>query len=515
MADVQAMPPVRQRLGFVASLLGLFMALLDIQIVASSLNEIQAGVSATPDEVSWIQSAYLIAEVIMIPLSGVLTRMLSTRGAFVLSCLGFTAASLGCALAQTLPQLVVLRALQGFIGGAMIPVAYAISFGIFPKRVMGSVQAVMGLIATLAPSIGPTLGGYITEHLNWHWLFLVNIVPGLIAASGVWLCMDIDKPVAGVFRRIDFAGLVLMAVFLGSLEYVLEQGPRDDWFESRLIFGMAVLSAVGAVGFFARALTAKHPIVDLCAFRNRNFAIGASLGFLLGVVLYGLVYLMPLYFGTVRHYNSLQIGEVMFVTGIAMFCTAPIAGRASDKIDPRILLCVGMALIGIGSLMNAKLTSLSGFDEFLWPQLVRGSGFVLCILPITRLALGTLPPAELSNASGLFNVLRNLGGAFGLAGIDTALDVRFDYHWTQIIPSVDATRAVVTGQLQQMQALVTGVVADPRAASIKMVAARVGQQAQTLAFNDIFLWLGIAYLAAVPMMFLMRRPGGGAAAVGH
>src|SRR6185295_11097569 len=403
------MPPVRQRLGFVASLLGLFMALLDIQIVASSLNEIQAGVSATPDEVSWIQSAYLIAEVIMIPLSGVLTRMLSTRGAFVLSSLGFTAASLGCALAQTLPQLVVLRALQGFIGGAMIPIAYAISFGIFPKRVMGSVQAVMGLIATLAPSIGPTLGGYITDHLNWHWLFLVNIVPGLIPAAGLWLCMDIDKPFAGVFRRIDFAGLVLMAVFLGSLEYVLEQGPREDWFESHLIFGMAVLSAFGAIGFFARALTAEHPIVDLRAFRNRNFAIGATLGFLLGVVLYGLVYLMPLYFGTVRHYNSLQIGEVMFITGIAMFCTAPMAGRASDKVDPRILLSVGLALIGIGSLMNAKLTSLSGFHEFLWPQLIRGSGFVLCILPITRLALGTLPPAELSNASGLFNVLRNLG----------------------------------------------------------------------------------------------------------
>jgi len=165
--------------------------------------------------------------------------------------------------------------------------------------------------------------------------------------------------------------------------------------------------------------------------------------------------------------------------------------------------------------MNAKLTSLSGFHEFLWPQLIRGSGFVLCILPITRLALGTLPPAELSNASGLFNVLRNLGGAFGLAGIDTALDVRFDYHWTQIIPSVDATRAVVTGQLEQMQALVTGVVADPRAASIKMIAARVGQQAQTLAFNDIFLWLGIAYLAAVPLMFLMRKPSSGAAVVGH
>jgi MFS transporter, DHA2 family, multidrug resistance protein len=509
MSDARALPPVRQRIGFVAALLGLFMALLDIQIVASSLNEIQAGVSATPDEVSWIQSAYLIAEVVMIPLSGILTRMLSTRGTFVLSCLGFTVASLGCALAQTLPQLVALRAIQGFIGGAMIPVAYAISFGIFPKRVMGIVQAIMGLIATLAPSIGPTLGGYITEHLNWHWLFFVNIVPGLIAAAGVWFCMNIDQPDLSLFRRIDLQGLALLAVFLGALEYVLEQGPRDDWFDSRLILNLALLSAVSAALFFIRTLRTEHPIVDLRAFRNRNFAVGATLGFLVGVALYGLVYLMPLYFGSVRHFNSLQIGEVMFVTGAAMFLTAPVAGRASDKVDPRILLAVGLSFVGFGSLLNAHLTSLSGFDEFLWPQIIRGAGLVLCILPITRLALGTLPPGELSNASGLFNVLRNLGGAFGLATIDTALDQRFDYHWTQIIPSLDGARTVVSTQLAHMQSMVAGAVSDPTAASIKMLAGRVALQAQTQAFNDVFLWLGIAYLAGVPLLLLMRKPSAG------
>jgi len=506
--EIQTMPPVRQRIGFVAALLGLFMALLDIQIVASSLNEIQAGVAATPDEVSWIQSAYLIAEVIMIPLSGVLTRMLSTRGTFVLSCLGFTLASLGCALAQTLPQLVAMRAIQGFIGGAMIPVAYAISFGIFPKRVMGTVQAVMGLIATLAPSIGPTLGGFITEHSNWHWLFFVNIVPGLIAAAGVWLCMDIDRADLRLFKRIDFAGLVLLAVFVGALEYVLEQGPRDDWFDSRLIGGLTVTSAVAALAFFARTLRAENPIVDLRAFRNRNFAIGAALGFLVGIALYGLVYLMPLYFGSVRHFNSLQIGEVMFVTGAAMFCTAPIAGRASDKVDPRILLAIGLSFVGIGSIMNSRLTSISGFDEFFWPQIARGAGLVLCILPITRLALGTLPAEELGNASGLFNVLRNLGGAFGLATIDTALDSRFDYHWTQIIPSLDGARTVVSTQLEQMQALLAGTSADPAAAAIKLLGMRVAGEAQTLAFNDVFLWLGVAYLAGVPLLLLMRKPAG-------
>jgi MFS transporter, DHA2 family, multidrug resistance protein len=509
------MPSVRQRVGFVATLLGLFMALLDIQIVASSLNEIQAGVAATPDEISWVQSAYLIAEVIMIPLAGVLTRMLSTRGAFLLSALGFTAASLGCALAQTLPQLVAMRALQGFLGGAMIPIAYAVSFGIFPKRVMGNVQAVMGLIATLAPSIGPTLGGYITDHLSWHWLFFVNLLPGVVAATGVWLCLDLDRAERGAFRRLDVAGLATLAVFLGSLEYVLEQGPRDDWFASGSILALAVIAMVAGFAFFARTLTAAHPIVDLRAFRNRNFAVGSTLGFLLGIVLYGMVYLMPVYFGTVRHFNSLQIGEVMFVTGAAMFFTAPIAGRASDKLDPRILLALGLALVGSGALLNARLTTLSGFHEFLWPQIVRGVGFMLCILPITRLALGTLPPAELSNSSGLFNVLRNLGGAFGLAGIDTALDIRFDYHWTQLIPAIDGARTVVAEQLAQVQGILMGAVENPVAASVKVLAQRVAAQAQALAFNDVFLWLGIAYVASVPLLLLLRRPAGAGPVASH
>lgn len=507
MQAVTEMPPMRMRLGFVAALLGMFMAILDIQIVASSLNEIQAGVSATPDEISWIQTAYLIAEVIMIPLSGMLTRILSTRGAFLLSSVGFTLASLGCAMAQTLEQLIILRAIQGFIGGAMIPIAYTISFGIFPKRSMGVVQAVMGLTVTIAPSIGPTLGGYITEFASWHWLFLLNLLPGIVAAAGVWFFLDIDKPNFKLFRRFDFTALALMGLFLGSLEYVLEEGSGEDWFNSRLITVVALISLVSGALFLWRTLRSDHPIVDLLAFRNRNFGIGTVLGFLIGIALYGLVYLMPIYFGTVRHFNSLQIGEIMFVTGAAMFITAPIAGRASDVLDPRLLLTLGLMLVGIGSVMNANLTTLSGFDEFFWPQVVRGAGLVLCMIPITRIALGTLPPAELSNASGLFNVLRNLGGAFGLALMDTVRDMRFDFHWNQLIPAIDTARPEFVSEFQRLQAMFNGAVSDPAAAATRQIADRIALQAQTLAFNEIFLWLGIAYLVGLPLMLFMRRPG--------
>lgn len=502
----EQIPSWKQRIGFIAVVFGMFMAILDIQIVASSLNEIQAGVSATQDQVSWVQTAYLIAEVIMIPLSGMLTRILSTRVAFVLSCTGFTLASIGCAMADSLPLLVALRALQGFMGGAMIPIAYAISFSIFPSRSMGIVQAVMGLVATMAPSIGPTVGGLITQTLSYHWLFLVNVLPGILVSLVVWNTLDLDKGNRSLIRKLDVIGLLLMAIFLGCFEYVLEEGPGEDWFDSPLICGLSLVVIVSGIAFFIRVLKIEMPIVDLRAFRNRNFAIGAGLGFCVGIALYGLTYLMPQFFGAVRHYNSLQIGEIMFITGASMFCFAPLAGRASDFVDPRILLAIGLSLVGIGTMMNSTLDSQAGYDYFFWPQVVRGIGLVLCLIPITRIALGTLPKAEISNASGLFNVLRNLGGAFGLAMIDTTRDQQLDVHWNELIPHIDTGRTVVVEQLQSMQQSLIGISPDPQAGAIALLSQRISTQAETMAFNDIFLWMGIIYLVAVPLLLFMKRP---------
>jgi MFS transporter, DHA2 family, multidrug resistance protein len=502
---VTEMPSMKQRIGFVAVMLGMFMAILDIQIVASSLNEIQAGVLATPDEISWVQTAYLIAEIIMIPLSGMLTRWLSTHLTFVISCLAFTVASIGCALAQTIDQLIVMRAIQGFVGGAMIPIAYALSFKLFPLRVMGAVQAVIGMIATTAPSIGPTLGGYITQHASWHWLFLMNVVPGILASAGVWFFLRIDKPDFALFKKIDFLGLLYLALFLGPLEYILEEGPGEEWFDSTLILLLSSVCILGALGFFWRAFRVTLPIVDLKVFRDRNFALGASLGFMIGIALYGMVYLMPLFLGTVRGFNSLQIGQLMFVTGASMFCSAPIIGRLSDKIDPRYMLAVGLAMVGMGAMMNANLTDQADFQQFMWPQMVRGVGLLMCLLTASRIAMGRLPNSEISNAAGLFNVLRNLGGAVGLAFMDTIRDIRVDYHWAQLIPAIDTNRAVVIEELTKAQLSVAGVASDPAAAAIKQIADRVMQQAQVLAFNDLFLWIGLVYVCVLPIMFFIRK----------
>lgn len=502
---VSDMPPWRQRIGFIAAVFGMFMAILDIQIVASSLNEIQSGLSASEDQISWVQTSYLIAEIVMIPLSGMLMRILSTRVAFTLSCAGFTLASLGCALATSIEQLIVLRAIQGFMGGAMIPITQAVSFSIFPRRVMGSVQAVIGMVVTMAPSIGPTVGGYITETQSWHWLFLANVIPGILVCWAAWTFLDIDKPNHAIARRLDLVGLALIAVFLGTLEFVLEEGPGDDWFASRQITLFSLVCLVAGIWFFARTLRSEHPIVDLRAFANRNFAIGAGMGFIIGIALYGLVYIMPLFFGYVRGYSSLQIGQVMFVTGITMFLCAPIIGQASNRLDLRVLLFLGLLLVGVGTMMNANLTVESGFWQFCVPQIVRGMGLIMCIIPASRIALGTLPPSEVGNASGLFNVMRNLGGAMGLALLDTVRDIREDFHWNQLIPAIDTGRDVVVAEIAKYEAMLSGTVPDAYQAAVGLLAQRVSQQAQVLAFNDIFTWLGLIYIATVPLVFLLKR----------
>src|SRR6478735_4985425 len=264
----QAMPAAkpaqvspRRTFAFFCMVFGMFMAILDIQIVSASLAEIQAGLSASSEEISWVQTSYLIAEVIMIPLSGTLSRVLSTRWMFVIASGGFTFMSLMCATATNIDQMIVYRALQGFIGGGMIPTVFASAFTIFPPEKRPVISPIIGLVATLAPTIGPTLGGYLTDIFSWHWLFLVNIVPGILVTVSTYLLVDFDEPDFSLFKSFDWAGLAFMAVFLGSLEFVLEEGPTNEWFQDEVVLVLAIVGTIGAIGFFYRAFTAKQPIV--------------------------------------------------------------------------------------------------------------------------------------------------------------------------------------------------------------------------------------------------------------
>jgi len=496
----------RRLVAFLAMVFGMFMAILDIQIVSASLTEIQAGLAASSDEISWVQTAYLTAEVVAIPLSGFLSRALGTRALFALSAAGFTAASFMCGLSGSINEMIVWRAIQGFIGGGMIPTVFATAYIIFPSSRQPVITPLIGLVATLAPTIGPTVGGYLTDALSWHWLFFINVVPGIAVTIATLVLVDFDRPNLKLLEHFDWWGLLSMAGFLGALEYVLEEGPRNDWLQDNTIALFAAISAVSAVAFFARVLTAREPIVDLSAFSNRNFALGSLFSFVLGIGLYGLTYLYPVYLGQIRGYDALMIGETMFVSGLAMFLTAPVAGRLAAKIDPRFLLVAGFLSFAIGTWWMTWVTKDWDFGELLWPQIFRGVGLMLAIIPITNVALGTLPPALVKNASGLFNLMRNLGGAVGLAALNTVLDDRIDLHITRLHEAVGWSRGIAAETLANMTARFQSYGSDASAMALKQLTQLVHQQATVMAFADVFLLLTIAFAGLAVAALVMKRP---------
>ncbi|MGA0595691.1 DHA2 family efflux MFS transporter permease subunit [Enterovirga sp. CN4-39] len=501
----------RKLFAFLCMVFGMFMAILDIQIVSASLAEIQAGISASADEISWVQTAYLIAEVIMIPLSGTLSRVLSTRWMFVISAAGFTFMSFLCATASSIEQMIVYRALQGFIGGGMIPTVFASAYTIFRPEQRNVVTPIIGLVATLAPTIGPTVGGYLTDLFSWHWLFLVNIVPGIFVTVTTYFLVDFDEPNLGLFKNFDWTGLALMAAFLGCLEFVLEEGPIKDWFQDEYILIGTVVCVGAGLGFFWRMFTAKQPIVDLFAFTNRNFAAGCAFSFVMGIGLYGLTYLYPVYLGRVRGYSALQIGETMFVTGICMFLTAPIVGRLMGKVDPRAMMAAGFIGFGLGTWWASYITKDWDFWELLIPQVLRGVSLMVCMVPINNIALGTLSPERMKNASGLFNLTRNLGGAVGLALINTTLNERWDLHLTRLHEKVTWSRAIANETLQTMTGAYARLGSDASLAGLRTVSNIVRQQALVMSFGDVFLIMTFLFGSLALLTPFIKRPKLGAA----
>ncbi len=516
--SVPADPPLdrRRMVAFVCMVFGMFMAILDIQIVSASLNEIQAGLSASGDEIPWVQTSYLIAEVISIPLSGTLSRVLSTRWMFSISAGGFTLMSLMCATSSSIGEMIVWRAAQGFIGGGMIPTVFASAFTIFPPSKRTIVSPMIGLVATLAPTIGPTVGGYLTDLFSWHWLFLINIVPGIFVTVSTWFLVDFDRPNLDLLKSFDWAGLAFMAGFLGCLEYVLEEGPNHDWLQDEAVFVCALVCTVSGLLFFWRVFTARQPIVDLRAFSDRNFAGGCVFSFVMGIGLYGLTYLYPVYLARVRGYSALQIGETMFVSGLCMFATAPIAGKLSAKLDPRVMMAMGFSGFAVGTWIVTGLTKDWDFWELLLPQVLRGCSLMLCMIPINNIALGTLPPERMKNASGLFNLTRNLGGAVGLALINTVLNARWDLHLARLHERFTWANTAALERLDAMRRQFEVLGGDANGMALKAMTNTVRIQGLVMSFEDVFLVLTVLFLAMACGTPLIRRPRGAApAGAGH
>jgi MFS transporter, DHA2 family, multidrug resistance protein len=506
-SEPASVPQMRDWIGVLAMVTGLVMAIMDVQIVTSSLTQIQGGLSASADEIAWVQTAYLIADVVMVPLSGTMSRLLSTRVLFVVAALGFTGASALCATATSLGQMILFRAMQGFCGGAITPSVWPVVYAKFRGPPLVTLMVVISMIFNVSGTMGPTIGGFLTDTFSWHWLFLVNIVPGLLVAAVVWVTIDIDKPDFSLLRGFDLTGLALMAVFLGCLQYALQEGPRLDWLDEETIRTAVIISAVGGSLFLWRVLSYRQPIVDVRAFLNRNFALGSFFTFMMGIGMYGTTYLVPLFLAQVRGFSALQIGETVLVVGLVQLFISPFNVYIARAMDLRLMLAIGLGMFAFSMYLTAGLTNQAGFWELLVPQAVRGVALMFCYVPANMIALGSLPQEMMKNGAGLYNLMRDLGGAIGLASIGTLMNARLHFHWNRLIEDINPARAAVQHFLEtQMGRFDSLIPGDPRGAAIKLLANLTQREALVLTYNDLLLLLGALFVFGLLLLPLVRRP---------
>lgn len=495
----------REWIGFILMCLGMFMAILDIQIVATSLPAIQAALGIAPDQMVWVQTAYLTAEIVAIPLTGFLTARLGMRWLFVAAACLFTLASAGCASSSGFGQLIAWRVVQGFAGGTLIPAVFAAVFLLFPPRSQGLATTIAGVAAVLAPTVGPIVGGWITQSYSWHWLFRVNILPGVIASLGVLIFLRGQSTGRQVGRRVDLLALILLAAGLVALQLGLKDAPTLGWASPRVL-GLLAGAAACAACFVWRTMLSSAPLVELRCFADRNFTIGCLLSFVLGFGLFGSTYLMPFFLGLVREHGPLQIGEIMLVTGCTQLLVAPIAVYAERRMDPRLLTGFGFVLFAIGLLLSTGQTEQTDFHAMILPQIVRGAAIMFCLLPPTRMALGRLPDTLVADGSGLFNMMRNLGGAVGLALIDTTIFTRAASAGTHIADQLragDVATAVRIGIPRDAFLEQRGQPLDDF--TTEMVRPLVEKAALVPAVNAAWLLCGVLVALAVMALWFVRR----------
>lgn len=482
---------------------GQFMALLDIQIVVASLNSIQAGLSASRDEIDWLQTAYLMAEIVMIPLSAYLAQALSTRWVFVASAGLFTLTSLLCGAAWDLPSMIAFRAVQGFVGGAMIPLAFATGFAFFDGAQAALATAVLGVMSTLAPTLGPAIGGWITDTLGWRWLFFINIAPGLMVALPLIALGRYEKAEPRLLRKIDWLHAASLAAFLGGLQFVLQEGPGRQWLEDRSVAAMAWVALIAGVVFFERCLFSPQPLVNLAPFRLKGFAAASVLSFIVGAGIFTGVYLTPVFLAQVRDFTSLDIGLTVFVSGAFMLLSTAPAAWLATRMDLRLVLAIGLVLFVASFWMMSAMGPEWGFWELFWPQAVRGVAMLFCVVPVVGMALKDMPEEELRDASGINNLTRNLGGTVGIAVVNTGLIGFAQLHGALILQALGRggeTSSALASLATRFGAAGMGPLQGGEFA-VRVASDRIAAQALTLAFDDVFrlsAWIFLGCLVILP-----------------
>jgi DHA2 family multidrug resistance protein len=505
------MSPLRMWCAVVGSTLGAFMAVLNIQIVNASLADIQGAIGAGTDDGGWISTSYLIAEIVVIPLSGWLARVFSVRAYLLTNAILFLIFSVACAFAANLQQMIVLRAIQGFFGGVLIPMAFTIIITLLPKAKQPIGLALFALSATFAPAIGPTIGGYLTENFGWQYIFYVNLVPGALMIGMLWFSLDRSPMNLGLLAKGDWPGIVTMAVGLAALQTVLEEGNKDDWFGSPFIVRLSVTAVVSLSLFLVIELRAAHPLLNLRLLVRRNFGFGILANFLLGTALYGSVFILPIYLTRIQGYNSEQIGMVLAWTGIPQLLLIPLVPRLMKRFDVRLLIVVGFALFAASNFMNVHMSGDYATDQLFWPNIVRAIGQALVFTPLSAIATAGIEQENAGSASALFNMMRNLGGAVGIAALQTFLTKREQFHSNILTNSVSVFEEATRVRVANLTAyFMNHGVSDQATATHKAVVAiafELRKQANIMAFSDTFYLLGIALVVALVASLLLKKPG--------
>ena len=486
-----------------------FMEVLDTTVVNVALPHVAGSLSVSPDEATWALTSYLVANAVVLPMTGWLAGLIGRKRLLMLSVGGFTLSSLLCGLAPNLGFLIAFRIMQGATGGGLQPLSQAIMLEVFPPKDRGKAMAFWGVGIVVAPMLGPVLGGWLTDNWSWRWVFYINLPIGLAALLMTQLFVFDPPYIKRRGERIDYWGLGLLVLGIGALQIMLDKGQQEDWFASRFIIVLAVLAVVGLIGLVVRELRAEHPIIDLRIFKIGTFAAGVGFVALLGFVLYGSTVLVPLLLQTLLGYPALDSGLATLPRGLASFFTLPIIGMLIGRVDPRRLLTIGLLLTTYSLWMLSHINLDAGFPQFVVALFLQGMSLSMTFTPLTTITTAPIPKERMGNATSIYNLMRNIGSSFGVAAVTTMLARRGQHHLHQLAGHVNAYAPAAQERLAGVAAALQARGADAATAAAQARAVVYGgmqRQASMLSYNDAFLILAALYLCLLPLVFLMRRP---------
>jgi len=511
--------PLKTWISVIGVLIGCFLAVLNIVVTNSSLRDIAGTLGASADEISWIPTSYLVAEIVVIPLTGWLSAAFSLKKYLMVNSILFVLFSICCGQTHSLDLMILFRVAQGFTGGVLIPLSFVAILTYLPASKQPIGMALFTVTATFAPAVGPLIGGWLTDNYGWPFIFYMNAIPGALMIAAVWFTMERQPTNLALLKKGDWWGILTMAIGLAAFEIVLEDGNRKDWFGDPGIVKLAWTAAIFIPAFIIIELRQKEPLVDLRLFARRNFGLGSIVNVVLGIGLYGVVFILPLYLGQMHGYDASQIGTVLIWLGLPQLLVIPLVPKLMQLVDARIIIGIGVLLFGGSSFLTAHLDSNFAGPQFYFPLIIRALGQPLIMVPLSAVATaGMAKGRESGSASALFNMMRNIGGSIGIAGLSTLLSVRERFHSERIGESVTAYSGAVQERVQRSEALFFSQGSDSYSAHLRAIGAvggAVRREAFFLAYSDCFLALGCVLLASAIALLFMKKAHISGAVGGH